>query len=229
MFRQIFENELVSGQACDAFVALEERQAGSATKTLLKIIYIRKTSFGLLWQALQLNFEDGGLKFRHAIVEADEPVAKLICYAGAPAIHIRLCAFEMLKAAGNDGAPFARRDDFAGLKTEATEIPGSACALAAPLASVSVRAIFNDGDVSGASDAQDFVEVREIHREMHGKNGARFRRDSPFDEVGVETVCVGIHVNENRDGVEKQNRTYRAFPGVRGDDHFVAGLYAGRF
>src|SRR5437016_9510846 len=49
-FRQIFENELVSGQACDAFVALEERQAGSATKTLLKIIYIRKTSFGLLWQ-----------------------------------------------------------------------------------------------------------------------------------------------------------------------------------
>src|SRR2546430_13744330 len=52
-----------------------------------------------------------------------------------------------------------------------------------PLATVSVRAILDDSDISSPSNAQDFVEVGEIHGEVHGEDGARLRSEGLLNDT----------------------------------------------
>ena len=100
MAGQILEHILVSGDLRGARIALQEGQAGSATETFFKIIHVGPARFGLFSQTLQLHFEDRGLEFGDAIVEANQAVAELVGDAGASAVHIGLCAlveFEIVR------------------------------------------------------------------------------------------------------------------------------------
>ena len=169
------------------------------------------------------------MKFCDAIVETDEAMTELVADAGATAVHIGLGALVEFEVAGDYSASLAGGDDLAGLKTEAPKVPRGSRALAAPLTAVSVRAVFDDGNVSRASNAKNFIEVREVHGQVHGKNGARFRSDGLFNASCVEAIRVGINVNEHGDSIQQQNWADRAFPGVGGNDDFVARLDANGF
>src|SRR5689334_22216218 len=85
-----------------------------------------------------------------------------------------------------------------------------------------MRTVFDDSQVPDAGNSQDLVEVRKVHAQVHGKNSPRFGSDFVFDEPYVQAIRVRVHVNENRNSIQQQNRTYRALPRVGGDDDFIA-------
>ena len=147
----------------------------------------------------------------------------LVGQAGATGIDVALHQFHVFEIVGDDGAAFARSDQFAGLKTEGAQIAHRAGALALPHSSVSVGAIFNDFQIVFLGDVQNFVHVGEAHSEMNGQNRLGFGSDCLFDEFRIEAIGVGIDVDEDRNCIEQQHRPDGAFPGVGRNNDFIAG------
>ena len=88
---------------------------------------------------------------------------------------------------------------------------------------MSVRAIFDHFQIVFFRDAQNFVHVREAHAQVDRQNRFGLRRDGLLDQLRVQTICLRIHIHEYRNRVEQQHRPNRSFPGVRRNNHFVAG------
>ena len=132
-------------------------------------------------QACELGLQNGGLKFGHAVVEADQAMVKPVRCARPPAIHIRLSPFVVLQVAGDHPAALSRGHQFARLKAKTTEVPCGARPFVVPLAAVRVGAVLDDREIVCPGNAHNCVHVRKAHGEMNWQNGTRPRRHSLFD------------------------------------------------
>src|SRR5947209_10799308 len=110
------------------------------------------TYFGLLIQTAQLHVQNSSLPLAKPVIRpvnemAIEPFAR----HAAAVMHRARLHFEVV-VVGDDHAAFAGCDQLAGLETEGTGGAKRADSLAAPLACMSMRRIFNEGDLVSAAD-----------------------------------------------------------------------------
>src|SRR6476646_3898619 len=115
--------------------------------------------FRLLIQAAQLHIQYCSLPFAKPVIRsinnmAIEPFAR---HAAAIMDRARL-HFELV-VVGDDHAAFAGCDQLAGLETEGTGGAKRADSLSAPLAGMSMRRIFNEGNLVSPADLVQAIEV----------------------------------------------------------------------
>ena len=77
------------------------------------------------------------------------------------------------------------------------------------------------------ADASERVHIRRSAVELRGQNRPRARRDGRLDRGRIDQM-VGAAFDRNRDGAGEMNGGGGGDHGMRAEDHFTAGLEAGR-
>src|SRR4051794_4964879 len=136
--------------------------------------------FRLLIQAAQLHIQNCSLPFAKPVIRsinkmAIEPFAR---HSAAVVDRARL-HFELV-IVGDDHAAFAGCDQLAGLETERAGGAERADSLAAPLAGMSMRRIFNERNLVSAADLLQAVEVGRMSAHVHRNHSFRARSDYGF-------------------------------------------------
>ena len=173
-------------------------------------------------QLLELAHQHRGLKLRDPVVAAGHALPELVRLAGTAAVHDRLDKLEAVEPRGENHAAFTGGHELRSLEAECSQVAHRTRAFAQKRSAVCVGAVFHHNQpVLGRQGAQP-RHIGEAHREMHGDNRFRPRRNCCPRGFHRKTIGVGLHVGEDGDAARIENCGGRAVPGVRGNNHFVA-------
>src|SRR5436309_4569881 len=154
--------------------------------------------FGLLIQTAQLHVQNSSLPLAKPVIR---PVNKMAIepFAGhAAAVVDRARLHFELVVIGDDHAAFAGCDQLAGLETERAGGAERADSLAAPLAGMSMRRIFYEGNLVPTAYFLQAIEVGRMSAHVHRDDGFRARRDCSFRQLWINAVSFRINVNQHR-------------------------------
>src|SRR5436305_4815805 len=133
--------------------------------------------FRLLIQAAQLHMQNCSLPFAKPVIRSINKMAIEPFARHAPAVvHRSRLHFELI-VVGDDHAAFAGCDQLAGLETEGTGGAKRADSLAAPLAGMSMRRIFNERNFVSAAVLLQAVEVGRMSAHVHRNRSLLARAD----------------------------------------------------
>src|SRR5579864_2834048 len=154
--------------------------------------------FRLLIKAAQLHIQNSSLPFTQAVIRpinkmAIEPFAR---HSAAVVDRARL-HFELV-VVGDDQAAFAGCDQLAGLETERAGSTERADSLAAPLAGMSMRRIFYEGNLVPTAYFLQTIEVGRMSAHVYREDGFRARSDCSFRQLWINAVGFRINVNQHR-------------------------------
>src|SRR4051812_28765466 len=123
--------------------------------------------FGLLIQAAQLHIQNRSLPLAKPVVRSiNKMTVEPFAGHAAAVVHRARLHFELV-VVGDNHAAFAGCDQLAGLETEGTRSAKGADSLAAPLAGMSVRRIFNQRNLVSGADLLQSVKVGRMPAHVH--------------------------------------------------------------